>query len=232
MVFVVPNYNWNILSPIEMDVSRLACVFLVDTSGGAIEEVNQGLIALEEYFKEDSEARSRIDLAVISFNSTVDSDVGFCSAADYRAPHLSAGGITALNEAIEAGLDAVDFIVTAYKERAICYFRPCLFLLTDGSPTDQEKEAAAKSRLQDCLRRRKVTFFPMGIGDYADMNKLASYYPDEAISKPVLKADKNNFKELFVWLDYGTAGGYAHDPAVEIQVTPIPENFDAITVDI
>lgn len=214
---------------------HIPAVLLVDTSGsmsGApIEELNRGLREFGNALQEDSLALGRAEVCIISFNSSVETEMGFRPAVDYEAPTLSASGLTSFNEAIQAGLDAIESRKKEYKDQGVSYYRPWLFVLTDGAPTDTGLEASAKSRLQDAIRNKKVTYMPMGIGDGADTRKLQEYYPDEAAAKPVLKADAKNFKEAFVWLSASISLISKSDPNTTSQVN-LPPTQSMITVGI
>lgn len=202
---------------------HIACVLLVDTSGsmlGApIEELNRGLEEFAAALQEDDKAYGCADVCVISFNSTVTTVVPFCPAADYYPSRLSAGGLTAMNEAIITGLDTIEMRKQEYKSVGVDYWRPWIFLLTDGAPTDNALSGDAHQRLQEALRNNKVNFFPMGIGD-ADIQNLKSYTLNNG-SGIVLQANKNNFKEAFVWLSKSMV--VASNSSVGTnQITPPP----------
>ena len=186
---------------------HIACVLLVDTStsmsGAAIDELNEGLRAFGEALMSDAQASGAADVCVINFNTEVTVEVPFSPAADYVAPTLSAGGLTALNEAIITGLDAIEQQKATYRQLGVDYYKPWLFLLTDGSATDTEFDADAHQRLAEALANRKVNFFPMGIGADADIQALKSYTANG--NGAVLKAEKNHFKEAFVWLSSSMA---------------------------
>ena len=83
---------------------HIACVLLVDVSGSmsgqAIQELNEGLRLFGEALQSDSKAYGCADVCVVSFGSTVQQVVPFCPAAEYTPPVLTAGGMTAMNEAI------------------------------------------------------------------------------------------------------------------------------------
>ncbi|MCR4612221.1 MAG: VWA domain-containing protein [Lachnospiraceae bacterium] len=212
---------------------HIPAVLLVDTSGsmsGApINELNQGLREFGNAIQEDPLALGRAEVCVISFNSSVQVEMGFRPAADYEAPVLSANGLTSFNEAIQMGLDIIESRKQDYRAQGVSYYRPWLFVLTDGAPTDTNMENAAKSRLQDAIRNKKVTYMPMGIGDGADTGKLQEYYPPEAAVKPVLKADAKNFKEAFVWLSASISVISNSDPNNTSQVN-LPPTPSIITV--
>ena len=210
----------------------IPCVLLVDTSasmsGAAIDELNEGLRAFGETWMSDTHASNAVHVCVINFNSKVTVEVPFSRAVDYVAPTLSAGGRTALNEAIITGLDAIEQQKTMYRQLGVDYYRPWLFLLTGGSATDMELDADANQRLANVLKYRTVNFFPMGIGADADIQTLKSYTANG--NGPVLKAEKNNFKEAFVWLSNSMA--VPINSQVGQKTADLPETPSCMTIDL
>lgn len=214
---------------------HVPAVLLVDTSGSmagaSIDELNRGLVEFGEALAEDSLAFGRTEVCVISFNSSVHTEIGFRPASGYQAPILSAGGLTSLNEAIEVGLDAIESRKTEYRNQGVSYYRPWLFVLTDGVPTDIDKEAYVKYRLRQYITDKKVVYMPMGIGAGADTNKLQEYYPEDTKAKIVLKANASSFKEAFVWLSQSLSVVSQSDPNISNQVN-LPPTPSTITVGI
>lgn len=205
---------------------HIACVLLVDTSGSmggaSIAELNQGLIEFGNALDKDEHARGIADVCVISFNSAVETVVPFCPASSYTAPTLAARGSTSMNEAIIRGLDAIEDRKQLYRQLGCSYYRPWIFLLTDGVPTDPEMEGEAKSRLKQAFDGKKINFFPMGIGSGADYAHLKSYTKDG--NGGVFKATANEFKEAFVWLSSSMSMIGNSDPSlgsVSLEPTPI-----------
>lgn len=210
---------------------HVAAVVACDTSGSTTgapnKEMNQGLVDLGTALREDSLALGRAELSIISFNSAVNTEMSFRPATQYEAPKLSANGLTAMNEAINASLDALEARKEEYKNQGISYYRPWMFLLTDGAPTDTELEAQTKERLRNAIRNRKVVYMPMGIGN-ADIEKLREYYPEELEpeKKIVLKADAEHFKEAFCWLSQSLSVVSHSNPGVtdSVQLPPLPSS--------
>ena len=211
---------------------HIACVLPVDTStsmsGAAIDELNEGLPAFGDAHTLDAQASGAADVCVINFNTEVTVEVPFSPAADYVAPTLSAGGLTALNEAIITGLDAIEQQKATYRQLGVDYYKPWLFLLTDGRATDTEFDADAHQRLTEALANRKVNFFPMGIGADADIQALKSYTANG--NGAVLKAEKNHFKEAFVWLSNSMA--VPINSQVGQKTADLPETPPCMTIDL
>jgi uncharacterized protein YegL len=69
--------------------------------------------------------------------------------------------------------------------------------MTDGVPNgSQSKLEQAISRTQEMVDAKKLTVFPIGIGNNADMEVLAKFSP----KRSPLKLKGTNFKEFFQWL--------------------------------
>lgn len=225
------HFSQDPLPPSNLGECHIAAVLAVDTSGSMagipIDELNKGLAAFGEALQKDSLACGRAEVCIISFNSSVQTEMSFRPATEYEAPTLSASGLTSMNEAIECALDALEVRKQTYKDNGVSYYRPWLFLLTDGAPTDEEKENAARIRLQNAIRNKKVVYMPMGIGSNADLKKLKSYYPDEATARPTLQANSKDFMEAFVWLSSSISEISHSDPRTtsEVQLPPTPSNL-------
>lgn len=217
----------DILNPGE---KHIACVLLVDTSGsmiydGAIDELNEGLRAFGQALKNDSKAAGCADVCVISFNSQVELVQDFCPGYEYVAPVLRASGATALNEAIITGIDMLEQRKELYKSLGIDYWRPWLFLLTDGIPTDKQYNDAAHQRMKEALEvgKPKINFFPMGIGN-ANIEYLKSYTKNG--SGLVLKASQDNFSDAFVWLSNSIVEVSHSNPSQDkLDLQPLPNTI-------
>ncbi len=221
--------NYEDMIPQNIGEKHVACVLLVDISGSMngrpIAELNEGLQEFGRALAQDGQARGCADVCIISFNSGVQTEVPFCPASNYMAPQLSAGGLTCMNQAILEGLNAIEERKNLYKSYGIPYFRPWIFLLTDGEPTDVEHERITKQKLLDAVRGRKVNFFPMGIGN-ANIAKLKSYTADG--NGMVMKASEREFKEAFVWLSSSISTVTNSTGASAVQPSQMPPMIEIL----
>lgn len=206
----------------------LSVAVVVDRSislmGKPIKEINKGLKLLGEVLKEDLRVSFNSEITIISFGNTVKTEMDFRPACDYQAPELTVDGLTALNEAVDKALDVLEARKKTFRENGLSYHIPFLFLLTDGKASDEERESAVRARLREYIEKRKVKFFPMGIGEAADLEKLRAFYPVDQISKPVLRADKEHFRECFNWIGLFISDSIFKDleDADEINLPQIP----------
>ena len=97
-----------------------------------------------------------------------------------------------MGEAVSFAIDLVRQRKETYRQAGVSYFRPWIFLVTDGSPTDSWSSAAEEVREGEA--GNAFSFFAVGV-EGADMATLAKI----AVREPV-KLKGLRFAELFRWL--------------------------------
>lgn len=113
------------------------------------------------------------------------------------APVLNAGGMTPMGEAVNLGLDLLEKRKNEYKSKGVDYYQPWLVLMTDGVPNGNPGELSrAISRTVEMTNNRKLSIFPIGIGEDADMDVLARFSP----KRGPLKLQGLKFHQFFEWL--------------------------------
>lgn len=176
---------------------RCACVLLLDTSasmgGRPVTALNEGLKAFAADIGTDALAARRVEVAIVTFGHGGAQTVqGFLTAEQFVAPTLIAGGSTPMGEAIERSLDMIENRKRDYRANGVAYYRPWVFLITDGEPTDAWHDAA--TRVAEAEESNGVAFFAVGV-DGANMDVLRQI----SVREP-LRLDGLKFTELFVWL--------------------------------
>ncbi len=174
---------------------RCACLLLLDNSGSMsgskIDELNKGLQIFKEELMADNLASKRVEVAIVSFGP-VEVIQDFCGAERFIPPTLQARGATPMGEAILLGLDLLENRKAKYKENGLAFFRPWVFLITDGGPTDDWRSASEKVRTGET--KKSFAFFSVGVGD-ANMEILKKI----SLRQP-LHLQGVKFREMFVWL--------------------------------
>lgn len=174
---------------------RCPCILLLDTSGSMqgrpIEELNAGLATFKDELMADSMAVKRVEVGIVTFGP-VTIATRFQTADVFEPPHLSAQADTPMGRAIEQGLQMIDTRKQVYKQNGVSYYRPWVFLITDGGPTDRWQNAAAMVRAGE--ESKAFQFFAVGVQG-ANMDVLKQISAREPLSLTGLR-----FRDLFSWL--------------------------------
>ncbi|WP_460205138.1 vWA domain-containing protein [Scytonema sp. NUACC21] len=179
---------------------RCPCVLLLDTSGsmqgGAIEALNEGLKSFKEELIKNSLAARRVEVAIVTFDSQINVIQDFVTADQFNPPILTAQGLTTMGAGIHKALDMIQDRKAQYRANGIAYYRPWVFMITDGEPQGEFEDVIdqAARRLQADEANKRVAFFSVGV-ENANMNRLSQL----AVRTP-LKLAGLNFVEMFVWL--------------------------------
>lgn len=196
---------------------RCACVLLLDTSGSMagqpISAVNDGIRALKEALMTDELAVKRVELAIVTFGP-VEIVRNFQTADAFQPPTLEAKGDTPMGEAIQQAITMVRNRKDTYKANGIAYYRPWIFLITDGAPTDAWKSAATS--VHEGEAAKGFNFFAVGV-EGANLETLKEISPPNR--QPVMLKGLN-FRELFLWLS-GSLHNVAHrKPDDDVPLSP------------
>lgn len=181
-------------------------------SGGVtkMDKVNEGLRAYHADLMSDPLAAQRVEVSVITFGDAVKTVTPFVIAQEFSPPTLAPRGQTPMGAAILQAIDAVTERKRLYKQNALHYYRPWIFLITDGEPTDAWQAAAAKVREGE--KNKSFAFFSVGVGD-ANFDVLR-----QVSSREPLRLDATKFREMFVWLSQSQRSVSQSNPGQEDQV--------------
>lgn len=179
---------------------RCPCVLLLDTSGsmqGApINALNEGLRSFKDDLINDSLASRRVEVSVITFDYNVKIVQGFVTADQFQLPMLTAQGPTHTGAAIHKALDIIQSRKAQYRANGIAYYRPWIFMITDGEAQGEAENMLEKAaqRIKEEEANKRVAFFTVGV-ENANMTRLSQI----SVRTPI-KLKGLNFTELFLWL--------------------------------
>lgn len=204
---------------------RVACALVVDTSysmiGAPIEALEAGFEQFRTNVQQDPVARKRAEITVVTFNTHAEILVPFQEARALSPVRFTADGSTNMAEGINVALDEVEDRKRAYRADGIETYRPWFFLLTDGAPNPGDEIDVALARLNAAERAKKVTVFPVGVGEQVDWAMLARASAERT---PIKLAGLESFTAMFLWLSaslstVSSSGNHSADDAAAEQIT-------------
>ena len=209
---------------------RCPCVLLVDTSasmGGApITALNAGIEQFARELNEDKLAKKRVEVAIVSFGNGVRTIQDFTGASSFTPPRFEAEGATPMGEGVVHAVALLEERKLRYRSSGIQFFRPWIFLLTDGAPTDYQTHfwRQALDLVHEGETTKKMLFFGVAINE-ADLRKLNELCPG---SRPAMKLKGLSFRELFSWLSSSLRTVSSANPGTVALALPSPSGWSSI----
>jgi uncharacterized protein YegL len=148
---------------------RCPCVLLLDTSGSMggekIAALNAGLQTFRDDLLHDNLASKRVEVAIVAFDTMVRVEQEFATAEHFQSPTLTAQGLTYTAAGINKALDLLPARKRKYKDNGITYYRPWVFLITDGAPYGEDAYllTQAAQRVKEEETNKRVAFFAVGV---------------------------------------------------------------------
>jgi uncharacterized protein YegL len=204
---------------------RCPCVLLLDTSGSMrgqpVAQLNEGIRVFKDELMADEMAAKRVEVAIITFGP-VQTVTEFQTADVFTPPLLQAQGDTPIGAAIEAGLSMLEQRKQSYRRNGVAYYRPWIFLITDGGPTDPWQGAADQVKAGEAANH--FSFFSVGV-ESARFDVLAQI----GVREP-LKLKELRFRDLFIWLSksLGSVSKSAVGDKVELQNPATPSGWASV----
>lgn len=204
---------------------RCPCLLLLDNSGSMagqpLAELNAGLVQFKDELAADSLAAKRVEIGIVSFGP-VATVTDFVTADEFYPPTLQSAGDTPMGSAIERAVEMIRQRKDIYRANGVAYYRPWIFLITDGAPTDRWDRAAQLIREGEATKN--FQFFAVGIQS-ANMEILKQISVREPLSLKGLR-----FRDLFSWLSNSMSAVSRSTPgdAIPLENPATPQGWASV----
>ena len=173
---------------------RLPIYLLLDTSGSMsgerITAVQNGVQMLASALQNDPQALETAYLSIIGFESSAQQVSPLTELSQFVPPQLTAGGCTALGEALTLVSKCADKEVVKNTPDTKGDWKPMVFIMSDGMPTDDINDGLAE------FKKRK---WGMVVGCAVDCDPGALKQITENIVQ-LSTADAESIKAYFKWV--------------------------------
>jgi len=204
---------------------RLPIYFLIDVSesmvGEPIEQVQDGMAAIVKELRTDPYALETVYISIIAFAGKAKKIFPLTELYNFYPPKLPIGGGTSLGVALDYLMNDLDNSVQKTTVEVKGDWKPIVFLVTDGNPTDEYEKAFDRWNQK---YRRRVNLIAISLGDNANMNIFGRITDNILLLK---NTNAESFKSFFKWVTASiktssvSVSEYNSD---ELQLAPIKDD--------
>lgn len=208
---------------------RLPVYLLIDTSGSMkgepIEAVNVGLQTLVSSLRRDPQALETAHLSIITYDREARVVLPLTPVAELQLPDIQTpeSGPTMTGAALELVCRQVDAEVRTQSTDVKRDWKPLLFIMTDGAPSDIQKY---NEMVPECKKRKFATITACAAGMKAKIDMLRSLATD-VVSLDT--CDGASFAQFFQWVSSSiSSGAQSVGVTSELVLPPPPEAISII----
>jgi len=209
---------------------RLPVYLLLDTSGSMsgepIEAVKNGVQIMISSLRQNPQAIETAFLSIITFDSSARQIIPLTDLASFQMVDIRATGTTALGDALKLVATCIDKEVAKTTTENKGDWKPLVFIMTDGVPTDDWK-----SGLNEFNKRKTAFTVACAAGSGADTTVLRQI-TENVVSLDT--ADGHSIAKFFQWVtaSIGVSSTKVEDSGKEVtglnELPPPPPELNIV----
>lgn len=209
---------------------RLPVYLLLDTSGSMsgepIEAVKNGVQIMVSSLRQNPQAIETAFISIITFDSSARQIIPLTDLASFQMMDIRATGTTALGEALKLVATCIDKEVAKTTTENKGDWKPLVFIMTDGVPTDEWK-----SGFHEFNKRKTAFTVACAAGSGADTTVLRQI-TENVVSLDT--ADSHSIAKFFQWVtaSIGVSSTKVEDSGKEVtglnELPPPPPELNIV----
>ncbi len=177
---------------------KLPVFLVIDVSesvaGPLQQSITQGMKTIVSGLRSDPQALESVHMSVIVFAGKAQVLVSMVELANFYLPSLPVGGGTSVNAALTTLMNEIDTHVVKGSNTQRSDWKPMVFLITDGVPTDRSTDAIDRWKAEYAS---KTTLVSVSIGGGADHSLLRQLSDDIVV---LANATDDTLVKFFQWI--------------------------------
>jgi uncharacterized protein YegL len=209
---------------------RLPVYLLLDVSGSMtgepIEAVKNGVQIMISSLRQNPQAIETAFISIITFESSAKQIIPLTDLASFQMVDIRATGTTALGDALKLVSSCIEKEVAKTTAETKGDWKPLVFIMTDGIPTDNWQNGLAE------FRKQKVAFtVACAAGSGADTSILKQI-TENVVSLDT--ADGQSINKFFLWVtaSIGVSSTKVEDSGKEVsgmkELPPPPAELNIV----
>ena len=209
---------------------RLPVYLLLDTSGSMsgepIEAVKNGVQVMISSLRQNPQAIETAFISVITFDTSAKQIIPLTDLASFQMVDIKATGVTALGEALKLVAKKIDTEVAKTTPQQKGDWKPLVFIMTDGNPTDNWQSGLAE------FKKCKIAFTIACAAGTAVNTGILKQITENVVSLDT--ADGNSIAKFFQWVtaSIGVSSTKVEDTGKEViglnELPPPPSELNIV----
>jgi uncharacterized protein YegL len=209
---------------------RLPVYLLLDTSGSMngepIEAVKNGVQIMISSLRQNPQAIETAFISIITFDSSARQVVPLTDLASFQMADIRATGTTALGEALQLVSQCMDKEVAKTTAEQKGDWKPLVFIMTDGVPTDNWQSGLA------AFKQRKTAYTVACAAGHGADTSVLKQITENVVSLDT--ADSATISRFFAWVtaSIGVTSTRVEDSGKEVtglsELPPPPSELNIV----